>query len=298
MKTCKTCGTPLPFGAPSVCPSCGSNNATHASDTPSRRKKVSNLAIAYLYSVFFSFVTGVVILIACEIIAHFTGDPDAAMNMSIDTANILTVIAYAVFMAVLFVMNVSRKKNLLDEVHIKPCSLNVLPIAAMFGYTANYVYSLAVALIPWPEDIIEDHTGAYGELLADDANVLILVFSTAICTGIIEEVVFRGLTMGTLKKSFSPKTAIIVSAVIFGLAHPTVIAAAYSTVLGIFLGILFEKHKSIVPCIVVHIFYNLAACIGYPENGDISGIIIIASLALHLATCLMLFKKSSDKSEI
>ena len=89
---------------------------------------------------------------------------------------------------------------------------------------------------------------------------------TMMNVGFIEEIIFRGFLFRMMEKS-NVKTAIIVSAITFGVGHvinllngaeliPTLIQVCYATSIGFLFVIIFYKSKSLIPCIITHCIVN------------------------------------------
>lgn len=89
---------------------------------------------------------------------------------------------------------------------------------------------------------------------------------TMINVGFLEEMIFRGFLFKMMEKD-NVKSAIIVSAVTFGIGHvvnllngaaliPTLMQICYAIALGYLFVIIFYKSKSIVPCILAHMVIN------------------------------------------
>ena len=98
------------------------------------------------------------------------------------------------------------------------------------------------------------------------ASEIIFHILTMINIGFIEELIFRGFLFRMMAKS-SIKSAIIVSAVTFGMGHiinllngaeliPTLMQICYATAIGYLFVIIFYKSKSLVPCIITHCLVN------------------------------------------
>ena len=98
-----------------------------------------------------------------------------------------------------------------------------------------------------------------------------IIFNTInmINVGFIEEIIFRGFLFKMMEKS-NPKSAIIVSAITFGIGHivnllngadiiPTIIQICYAISLGYLFVTIFYKSKSLVPCIITHAVINSLA---------------------------------------
>ncbi len=88
-----------------------------------------------------------------------------------------------------------------------------------------------------------------------------LVFFTlfvAIAGPVIEEIFFRGFTYKAFRSRYGVRWAIIGSSLIFATLHLSVVAFVPIFFLGVFLGYLYEKTGSLVPCMTVHMFHNVA----------------------------------------
>lgn len=94
--------------------------------------------------------------------------------------------------------------------------------------------------------------------ISDDSILgrLMYFIVVLITAPITEEFLFRGGVLYLLKP-YGYKLAIFVSALIFSLIHGNVIQIPGTFVLGIILGYLTIKQKSIIPAIIVHFFSNL-----------------------------------------
>ncbi len=109
---------------------------------------------------------------------------------------------------------------------------------------------------------------AQAELVADlldqwrAISPLWIVFSLAVVPGICEELFFRGYLFATLSRVASAGRAIWVSALLFGGFH--VVAGSLATperflpslFLGLVLGWLAWRSRSVLPCIVMHVVHN------------------------------------------
>lgn len=78
--------------------------------------------------------------------------------------------------------------------------------------------------------------------------------STTFTQPLLEEILFRGIILGSLEK-YSHIVAIILSAVLFGFAHDGEMLSQH-LVSGIVLGILYIKRRNLYSCVVVHGLMN------------------------------------------
>ena len=101
------------------------------------------------------------------------------------------------------------------------------------------------------------------------------IVAVAILAPIVEEIVFRGAILRILLECFSGKKAwiaIVISAVAFGLFHGSLAQAVNASFLGLILGWLYYRTKSIVPSMVLHLVNNVSAVamtLAFSSNPDI-----------------------------
>lgn len=72
----------------------------------------------------------------------------------------------------------------------------------------------------------------------------------------MEEFVFRGVILAGLLKKYSVKKSIVISALLFGIIHLNGIQVINAFFLGIFIGYIYVKTKSIYLCMYFHILFN------------------------------------------
>lgn len=125
--------------------------------------------------------------------------------------------------------------------------------------------------------------------VAMNASILetVLFIVSMLCVGFLEEVIFRGLLFKALSAD-SPKTAVIISSLTFGMGHivnllngaevlPTLLQICYATAIGFLFCIIFLKGKSLLPCIIAHGVIN-----------SLSLFSISGSRALNIVTALVM----------
>lgn len=91
------------------------------------------------------------------------------------------------------------------------------------------------------------------------ANILYVV-STAIVPAFAEELAFRGILMGSLRK-YGDSFAIIASAVMFGAMHGNIVQIPFAFILGLIFAYIDCKTNSIIPSIIIHFINNFYAVI-------------------------------------
>ena len=168
------------------------------------------------------------------------------------------------------------------------CVVVAIVMQAFAGLLLNGVYArivVAMGGVERLEDPLIDVDAMFNAMFAvaserlgitaDTAKTLYLWFIT-LWAGIGEELYFRGYVQGTLRKRHSARYAIVVAAALFGARHymqmvlllpkyPIFAASAWVVMafaLGIFLGFLYERTRSLWLPVIIHYLFNLIAVIG------------------------------------
>ncbi len=89
---------------------------------------------------------------------------------------------------------------------------------------------------------------------------LLVVISTAIIPGLVEEFAFRGVVFGFLRKLGSG-FAIVISSLLFGLMHGNFRQIIFALLTGLVLGFIREKTDSLWICCAVHAANNLVSVV-------------------------------------
>ena len=127
-------------------------------------------------------------------------------------------------------------------------------IGAALCFCLSYVNSLLAPVPPKVAEIL-----CQADL--DAGYKLVLMFiSVAIVPALAEEFLFRGVILSNIRP-YSEGGAILISALLFGLMHQTAFQFLYTTGLGIVLGIVYVKTKSIWCGVILHFFNNYLSII-------------------------------------
>lgn len=78
----------------------------------------------------------------------------------------------------------------------------------------------------------------------------------AAAPAVFEELVFRGVMFGLLRRALHPRETILLSAIAFGLLHLSVPMLLTHVPLGIYLGVLRHRSGSLYPSMVAHFLHN------------------------------------------
>ena len=128
---------------------------------------------------------------------------------------------------------------------------------------------------------------------------LLVVLSTVIFPALLEEFMMRGVVLGVLKK-FGDSFAIIASSLVFSLMHASLAQFAFAFLVGLLLGYITVKSKSIWPAVIIHAMNNFTSVafsfIGeYCSTTLLNTMFLVFLLVVFTASGIALAKLSNDK---
>lgn len=144
--------------------------------------------------------------------------------------------------------------------------------------------------------IIPSYGEVVNQLNVASKSALQLVIAI-ILIPIYEEIVFRGIIFGYLRKNFNIIVAILVQALIFGIMHLNLVQGIYTFILGIVLALIYMYSDSILGNITVHIIFNLLGVLIMPMLLSKFPIMVIVLLILGIALFIFSVIKIIGKYE-
>lgn len=115
--------------------------------------------------------------------------------------------------------------------------------------------------------------------------------SAVIAAPIVEEVIFRGVVLGSFRKVFPAWVSIMVSAFIFGIYHMNPVAIVYASIMGIIAGIVYEKKQNLLFTIILHMANNLMGLLqDFVPAGIGATVVNVVSIAMIIPMCYIVYK--------
>lgn len=243
-------------------------------------------------------VTDIILYVIIFLLIQFFTLKIAGM-LPLSEANVM--IASQFLTAILtIIIFVSQKWYTLDTRY-----LQTRPVAALF-----WVAIMSLAMIfpsTWMLEIMnvempEEIEGVFNMIMSKPLGFIII----GILAPVVEELVFRGATLRALFKVFPEGRhwwAIAISALLFALIHGNLSQGLHAFIIGMLLGWLFYRTRSIVPGVMFHLVNNSAVCmmtVFAPDKetcADFFGnrtIIIVAWLTLVSVYALIKIRKYID----
>lgn len=169
-----------------------------------------------------------------------------------------------IFMILLVTFWVKGKYNQsLQEIGLKAESW--LKNVMIGGLAIIVLYSILTGFYLGTSEIFGDYlseTPSFG--IGDEFNritsfksIWLLFILVTLIVPFAEELFFRGFVCSGLRNRIGVKWTIVLSALFFASVHINIISFLLTFLLGILFAWLYEKRKSLIPCISAHITFNL-----------------------------------------
>lgn len=189
--------------------------------------------------------------------------PDIEQLLMSHMNNISSVYSVLVIIAAVIALNVLRGRNI-NAVRTERQTpglviSSLLVMAGVTGIVALQMTGIAALgeQIPMIDKIVRDYI-ELSEAFIGDGNILMIILSTCILVPIAEELIFRGIIQGELRRALPAWAAITIQAVIFALIHGNILQISYVIIPAFILGIVYEWTKSIYIPIALHMLFNFA----------------------------------------
>ncbi len=217
-----------------------------------------------------------------------------AGKLPADLATLSGIVGNVVAVALLTVALLIIKRKIAPTLALKRFSPVAAVLCIALGAAANFFSECAIALIPFPESVIDTYKELYSYL--GTGSTVLEVIGVVIITPIAEEIFFRGVAYRLMRKKCSVALCVILSSVLFGLAHGNVLSFVYTVPLGVLLAVSFEASGSIFVPILIHASFNGASylverVLKDPSDGTLAAV-CAASGALAALSLFALIKVS------
>ena len=114
----------------------------------------------------------------------------------------------------------------------------------------------------WLQSVLDFLPDLAGEELLDFMRHRWGYLVLCILAPLAEEVIFRGAVLRTMLEHWEGNkrwTAIVISALLFALAHMNPAQMPHAFLLGLLIGWLYERSRSLIPCVILHCTNNTIA---------------------------------------
>ena len=151
-----------------------------------------------------------------------------------------------------------KKKSIIDSFRIKPVSINTIINSIIFSIGIIILFDalerVIHQIVPTPDYIID-----LGKIMQPESTLglIFLFLAVVIMAPIGEEIVFRGFLQKFLEEHWKDITkAVLVTSLFFAMIHFNPYWTIQIYLLGVILGFLSWKTKSVIPSIILHSINN------------------------------------------
>lgn len=162
------------------------------------------------------------------------------------------------------------KEPIANLIKVKKVPLVKLTTLVFAGLSICMVANLAVNLLNINLSALGiDNTVEFHEEACDVLGIIVNIFVVAITPALVEEFLFRGAILGSLRK-FGDSFAILASATLFGLCHGNFVQIPFAFIVGLVLAFVTVRSGSIIPAIIIHLLNNFYSVILGIANNNFS----------------------------
>lgn len=191
------------------------------------------------------------------------------------------------------------------SVKIKKLDITGCLILVIFTFSIQHVTSLVMAVI---NQLFPQAMETYTEMI-DSSGIteysLMWVVSTLILPPLVEEMIFRGLIMGYLRRTgMHWMITNVIQAVCFGIFHQNLVQGIYAGLLGLALGYVAYRYGTLFASMLMHLLYNLFGTVLIDIESSIMpdwmlGLLIFLCVPLTVVGIVLVYIKTvnTDKKQ-
>lgn len=233
-------------------------------------------------------------------LAVFSGETDSsAVLLKLNKiTTLISLISCVIIAAAVYLIIRFRGGKPEVSLRIRKINPKSLILCLVFGISFNFAVTAFLAMIPMPESLVSSYNDLYDYL--GSGNIVLEVIDVALVTPIVEEIIFRGIFHGQLESVFSFIPAALISSAVFGAMHGNVISFVFTFVLGFVLALAFNKCKTLIAPIAIHLAFNGSSYIvtelmNGADEGMFAAVAAISSVLCVLSALFLIKQPAENK---
>lgn len=219
---------------------------------------------------------------------HFTEIYTQVMNLYMEHAMLLTGLSALLAIPILYRIYKKDKQQQVYYVNYSGVPAYGYGLVAILGMAACLGGNLLINLLPI-NTAIQEYTETTAEVLYS-GPLIVQYISIGLLIPICEELVFRGLIYKRLRIYMNASTAILTSAVFFGIYHGNLVQGIYGFLLGFCMAYVYEKFERLWAPIVFHVSANVFSLVLQTVGFEVSSLwmyLIIMILSFGVASLII-----------
>ncbi len=259
-----------------------------------RLKAINIVASAARCTFFFGvflFVPSLLTIVVNAFAKAFNLDEEAISKL----ATPIMIASYAVIILILSFFFLALKTNIFKVTKARITKVRYVIDGALLGIGLSGIFQGAVMLLSFvlPSEIVESQNAHSSSILS--GGIALAVIYTVFIAPLCEELVFRGLIISSLEGATKKWLAVIISAALFSVVHlPSLIALGYTFLLGLVLGFVYTKTRSLIPCILLHMTFNASNYLLFIPNNVGLYVLLAISIPLAVYALIDIFRKARN----
>ncbi len=216
---------------------------------------------------------------------------EAAMDaMDGNLLNSVSIVSAALTTLAVFLVAVAKHRPFSAHVGLYPFHSWLALLLIPIGISAQFLISMVINLIPWPDAVVNDFNGLYSYMGKSDGifAFVLEILAVAVFAPFVEELIFRGCIYTRLRRGMPAAAAVIIAAFAFGMAHGALIAVFYASLLALLLIFMYEKFGTILAPFLVHLGFNAANYIPLlrEDSSTVEIVVTLVVSAVVFSVCL------------
>ena len=204
-----------------------------------------------------------------EITEYVQANVGNATVIALLITSVLVILTY-------FIIEKVKKTSLAKEADIRKASGKQIIFTVIGAVGGMFFLNFILLFLPIPQEMMS--TLQNGLTNISTSSLVLGIITNSILVPVMEEIVFRGYIFSRLEKAMPSIVAAIISSVIFGLCHGSLLWAAWAATVGMIICVVRIKSGSIIPGMIFHIIINSFATItnAIPAFNDMTEPVLIA----------------------
>jgi membrane protease YdiL (CAAX protease family) len=232
-------------------PEIGTPQPSHVGDRLWTGKDVALMSLATIAAFFIAvFAIG-------GAYALLTGQPDMREMPAAFTVGIIA-IQGIVMLAAVWLAGLKRRGYTWADIGLRPTTPGWIAAAVGLFFVLRLGVTL-IAVFLAQLGVTSMQAQAFAPAGVTWVSAIAMLFFAGLLVPFAEEIFFRGVVYRWMRDKWGVPVGVIVSGLVFGIAHFEPATVIPAIVLGMALALVFEKSKSLWPCIVIHALNNTLA---------------------------------------
>ncbi len=260
--------------------------------------KIRFIMVPILSIIAYYYLTKYLNMMAFELFLEILKIPMIQFIEFMYLSDILIALIQLIIFFVIYKLAVRRNEDeLRTKLNLKDISFSVMTGIGVSGI--SFIWLIIAGKIP--EFQAQIAAMKEGNAMIGGGSLHGVFLSAVIAAPIVEEVIFRGVVLGSFRKIFPAWASILISAVIFGVYHMNPVAIVYATVMGIIAGVVYEKKQNLLFPIMLHMANNFMGLLqDFVPAGIGVTVVNAVSLVMILPMCYIVYRmiKSDSRKAI